>query len=89
MLLAMNMPRLPEAEAAAVGKLAELKPVLGNPGESDEDFATRMEAAFNSDSTTWVTPDPMIAIPDLPQNAPPSTIQHMEMLEAFYADLIY
>ena len=46
--------------------------------ETREEFITRMMEDFENDGTvTWINPEPLIIIPDIPNNAPPATIFDM------------
>ena len=70
--------------------LEELCP-LADEDETYEECEERTQEEFDAILTTITlyVPDPPIDCPDLPHNAPPIVITHMEELEQLKEDIIY
>ena len=80
--------RSDDAAATIVAAINQLNPLKKLEEESNEEFAARMKIKFDADED-YPEVDCEIEIPDLPSNAPPSTVAARNLLVKFVDELTY
>lgn len=91
MIIADRTPDIEDAMGETVDSLNMLMQFKKREGESDEEFAARMKITFDRafDRGLIEPEETGIEIPDLPPNAPPSTVGARALLEKFDESLSY
>ena len=86
-----KQPDLEDAEGEVIETLEMLMGFKKREGETDEEFAARMKITFDRafDRGLIEPEETGIVIPDLPPNAPPSTVGARALLEKFDESLSY
>ena len=87
-IIAANQVRQADAAATVVAALNQLNPIKKREEESNEEFAARMKITFDADED-YPRVSTMVEIPDLPENAPPSTVAERNLLIKFNDQLSY
>lgn len=90
-IIADKTPDMEDVMGEVVDSLNMLAQFKKRDGESDEEFAARMKITFDRafDRGLIEPEETGIEIPDLPPNAPPSTVGAMALLEKFDESLSY